>query len=148
VPVSCDYLSLVGVKQVLRTLKNVRELSQARGRDPRRAPDLLRLARKIARDSHRGAARPLRGSLPPARPREHQAQAEAPERASKTIFEHAPDSHGAEDYRALVEHVRRVRGDASLLDRESASSSAVGLRADLDALSASPAVAVEAAMAG
>jgi nitrogenase subunit NifH len=65
----------------------------------------------------------------------------------KTIFEHAPDSHGAEDYRALVEHVRRVRGDAGLIDRESASSSAVGLRAEADVLSASSLVAADAAMA-
>jgi len=47
----------------------------------------------------------------------------------KTIFEHAPDSHAAQDYAQLVEHVRRIRGDARLLDRDESTSSAVGLRA-------------------
>ncbi len=38
----------------------------------------------------------------------------------KTIFEYAPESHGALDYMGLVDHVRRLRGDARLLDRDGA----------------------------
>ncbi len=35
---------------------------------------------------------------------------EAP-RAKQTIFELAPESHGAEDYRTLVAHLRKLRGE-------------------------------------
>ena len=41
---------------------------------------------------------------------------EAPS-AKQTIFEYAPDSHGALDYLALVERIVALRGDAGALDR-------------------------------
>ncbi len=42
IPVSCDYLSLVGVRQVLRTLKNVRELLKHEVGSARRPSHVLR----------------------------------------------------------------------------------------------------------
>jgi chromosome partitioning protein len=119
VPVSCDYLSLVGVKQVLKTLKNIRELLKHEIALLGVLPTFFESRSKIARDSvsalvdHFGER-----CLPPIRA--NTKLAEAPS-LKKTIFEHAPDSHGALDYHALVDHVRRLRGDVTLLDRADSS---------------------------
>ncbi len=132
VPVSCDYLALVGVKQVLRTLKNVRELLKHDVAMLGVLPTFYDARAKISRDSIDALREHFGDRCLPA-VRASTKLREAPS-VRKTIFEHAPDSHGAEDYRALVEHVRRVRGDASLLDTGlssvGVSESAVGLRAD------------------
>jgi chromosome partitioning protein len=115
VPVSCDYLSLVGVKQVLKTLKNVRELLKHEIAVLGVLPTFFDARSKVARDAvsalvdHFGER-----CLPPIRA--NTKLAEAPS-VKKTVFEHAPDSHGALDYRALVDHVRRLRGDVTFLDR-------------------------------
>jgi chromosome partitioning protein len=115
VPVSCDYLSLVGVKQVLRTLKHVRELLKHEVSILGVLPTFYDVRNKIARDAvaalqeHFGER-----CLPPVRV--NTKLKEAPS-AKQTIFEYAPDSHGALDYMGLVDHVRRLRGDASLVDR-------------------------------
>jgi chromosome partitioning protein len=101
IPVSCDYLALVGVKQVLRTLKDIdRHLGHAvrlSGVVPTFFDARTRLARE-ALDTLAGHFKermyePIRRSS---------RLAEAPSHR-KTIFEYAPDSHGAEDYRRLVE---------------------------------------------
>lgn len=132
VPVSCDYLALVGVKQVLRTLKNVRELLKHEVAMLGVLPTFYDARAKISRDSIDALREHFGDRCLPA-VRASTKLREAPS-LRKTIFEHAPDSHGAEDYRALVEHVRRVRGDAGLIDSrlgdEAPSESAVGLRAD------------------
>jgi len=116
VPVSCDYLSLVGVKQVLRTLRQVRDHLKHDVAMLGVLPTFYDVRNKIARDSvsalqdHFGER-----CLPPIRV--NTKLREAPS-ARQTIFEYAPDSHGALDYMGLVEHVRRLRGDPRLLDRD------------------------------
>jgi chromosome partitioning protein len=119
VPVSCDYLSLVGVKQVLKTLRNVRELLKHEVDIVGVLPTFYDSRNRVARDAV-SALRKHFGDkcLPPIRV--NTKLAEAPS-LKKTVFEHAPDSHGALDYRALVDHVRRLRGDVTLLDRVEAS---------------------------
>lgn len=115
VPVSCDYLSLVGVRQVLKTLKNVRELLKHDVSMLGVLPTFYDARQTSARDAvsaleeHFGerCLSPIRTST---------KLAEAPS-LKKTIFEHAPDSHGAVDYRTLVGHVQRLRGAASLVDK-------------------------------
>jgi chromosome partitioning protein len=103
VPVSCDYLSLVGVKQVLRTIKNVREMLKHDVAILGVVPTFYDVRNKIARESvealtaHFGAH-----CLPPIRV--NTKLREAPS-VKKTIFEYAPDSHGAQDYLTLVERV-------------------------------------------
>jgi chromosome partitioning protein len=115
VPVSCDYLSLVGVKQVLRTLRHVRDLLKHDVALLGVLPTFYDVRNKIARDSvaalqdHFGER-----CLPPIRV--NTKLREAPS-VRKTIFEYAPDSHGALDYMGLVDHVRRLRGDARLIER-------------------------------
>jgi chromosome partitioning protein len=103
IPVSCDYLSLVGVKQVLRTLKDIeRHLGhsvQIAGVLPTFFDARIRLA-KEALDTLRGHFKerlldPIRRST---------RLAEAPSHR-QTIFEYDNDSPGAEDYRRVIERI-------------------------------------------
>ena len=114
VPVSCDYLSLVGVKQVLKTLKNVRELLKHEVALLGVLPTFFDVRNSISRScieslqEHFGerCLNPIRVNT---------KLREAPS-VRKTIFEHAPDSHGALDYLALVDRVRSLRGNPSAID--------------------------------
>lgn len=115
IPVSCDYLSLVGVKQVLKTIKDLeRHLShsvQIIGVVPTFYDGRIRLA-KEALDTLRGHFQdklfePIRRST---------RLAEAPSHR-QTIFEYDPQSAGAEDYRKLVERVIKTE-DRSTVRRE------------------------------
>jgi len=103
IPVSCDYLSLVGVKQVLKTLKDIeRHLGHSvtiTGVLPTFYDNRIRLAREAV-ETLRGHFRerlyePIRRST---------RLAEAPSHR-QTIFEYDPESSGAEDYRLVVERV-------------------------------------------
>ncbi|MEO8801612.1 MAG: ParA family protein, partial [Polyangiaceae bacterium] len=103
VPVACDFLSLVGVRQVIKTVKNVNQLLHhpvqifgvlptfydARARICRDAVDTLR--------EHFGdrCLDPVRMTT---------KVKEAPAHAS-TIFEYAPDSNAADDYRKVVDRI-------------------------------------------
>jgi chromosome partitioning protein len=107
VPVSCDYLSLVGVRQVLRTLKNVQEML---GHDVELLgvlPTFFDVRARISKEAI-GALREHFGErcLPPIRI--NTRLREAPSK-KHTIFEHAPHSSGARDYLSLVEHVEGLR---------------------------------------
>jgi len=103
VPVSCDYLSLVGVKQVLRTIKNVREMLKHDVSILGVVPTFYDVRNKTSREAvdaltaHFGDR-----CLPPIRV--NTKLREAPS-AKQTIFEYAPDSHGALDYLTLVDRV-------------------------------------------
>ncbi|HJL14550.1 MAG TPA: ParA family protein [Sandaracinaceae bacterium LLY-WYZ-13_1] len=118
VPVSCDYLSLVGVRQVLRTLKSVRTLLKHRVQLVGVLPTFFDVRNKISREAvdalteHFGER-----CLPPIRV--NTKLREAPS-AKQTIFEYAPDSHGALDYLALVERIVHLRGDAAPVERVAA----------------------------
>jgi chromosome partitioning protein len=101
VPVACDYLSLVGVRQVLRTVKNVNQLLyhpvQIWGvlptfYDPRAR--ICREALSTLRD-HFGER-----CLPPIRAT--MKVKEAPS-VGQTIYEYAPSSHASDDYLGVVE---------------------------------------------
>ena len=103
IPVSCDYLSLFGVKQVLKTIKDVeRHLGHSvtiAGVLPTFYDARIRLAREAV-ETLRGHFRdrvfdPIRRST---------RLAEAPSHR-QSIFEYDPDSPGAEDYRKVVERV-------------------------------------------
>ena len=101
IPVSCDYLALVGVKQVLRTLRDVdRHLHHGvriTGVIPTFYDGRVKLA-KEAVDTLKGHFKDQ--LFPPIR--RSTKLAEAPSHR-QTIFEYASDSHGAEDYRVLVD---------------------------------------------
>ncbi|MGF1466336.1 MAG: ParA family protein [Sandaracinaceae bacterium] len=114
VPVSCDYLSLVGVKQVLKTLKSVRTLLKHEVRLLGVLPTFYDVRNRIGTEAvdaltaHFGER-----CLPPIRI--NTKLREAPS-VKQTIFEYAPDSHGAQDYRGLVDTVLRLRGESGLVD--------------------------------
>ena len=103
VPVACDFLSLVGVRQVIKTVKNVNQLLHhpvqifgvlptfydARARICRDAVDTLR--------EHFGER-----CLDPVR--QTTKVKEAPAQGS-TIFEYAPESNASDDYRKVVDRI-------------------------------------------
>lgn len=100
VPVACDYLSLVGVKQVLKTIKNVNQHLGHPLRVGGVLPTFYDARAKICRDAHDALKKhfgPI--CLPPVRM--NTKLKEAPSH-KKTIFEHDAASTGAEDYRAVV----------------------------------------------
>ena len=103
VPVSCDFLSLVGVKQILKTLKKVNQYLLHPISIMGILPTFYDRRNKISNE----AVNTLRGYfkdkvLPPIRI--NTRLKEAPSH-KKTIFEYAPESHGARDYKKLVNWV-------------------------------------------
>jgi chromosome partitioning protein len=103
IPVTCDYLALVGVKQVLKTIKDVeRHLGHAVRVSavlPTFYDGRTRLAREVL-ETLQGHFK--HKCLEPIR---HNTRlAEAPSHR-KTIFEYAPISHGAADYNRVVDWV-------------------------------------------
>ena len=101
IPVSCDYLALVGVKQVLRTIKDVeRHLGHAVRVSavlPTFYDGRTRLAREVF-ETLQGHFK--QKCLEPIRM--NTKLAEAPSHR-KSIFEYAPQSHGAADYNRVVD---------------------------------------------
>jgi chromosome partitioning protein len=103
IPVTCDYLALVGVKQVLKTIKDVeRHLGHAVRISavlPTFYDGRTRLAREVLETlqghfKHK-CLEPIRLNT---------RLAEAPSH-KKTIFEYAPTSHGASDYNRVCDWV-------------------------------------------
>ena len=106
VPVACDYLSLVGVKQVLRTIRNVRELLQHDVQLLGVLPTFFDVRNRISREAILTMREHFEGRCyDPIRI--NTKLREAPS-AKQTIFEYAPKSHGAEDYMRLVQRVTAV----------------------------------------
>jgi chromosome partitioning protein len=116
VPVSCDFLSLVGVKQLLKTLKNVNQVLMHPISILGILPTFYDMRNNISDES----VKTLRGYfhdkvLPPIRV--NTRLKEAP-RHRKTIFEYAPESRGASDYKKLIRWVvehseKRLKANAS-----------------------------------
>ena len=103
VPVSCDYLALVGVRQILRTLEHVRKALLTPVEVWGVLPTLFDRRNNISKESLAA----LRGyfedkTLSPIRL--DVRLKEAPSH-KKSIFEYAPDSNGAEDYAKVVERL-------------------------------------------
>ncbi|MBW2455481.1 MAG: ParA family protein [Deltaproteobacteria bacterium] len=106
VPVACDYLSLVGVRQVIKTVKNVNTLLRHRLQIWGVLPTFYDGRAKICSEAletlqnHFGdrCLTPIRATT---------KLKEAPAQ-SRSIFEHAPGAHGANDYAALVDAVLGV----------------------------------------
>jgi chromosome partitioning protein len=111
IPVTCDYLALVGVKQVLKTIKDVeRHLGHAVRVSavlPTFYDGRTRLAREVLETlqghfKHK-CLEPIRLNT---------RLAEAPSHR-KTIFEYAPSSHGAADYNRVVDWLTATTASAS-----------------------------------
>jgi chromosome partitioning protein len=111
IPVTCDYLALVGVKQVLRTIKDVERHLGHHVRISAVLPTFYDGRTRLARE----VLETLQGHfktkcLEPIRL--NTRLAEAPSH-KKTIFEYAPVSHGAEDYNRVVDWVLSTNAAAS-----------------------------------
>jgi chromosome partitioning protein len=105
IPVTCDYLALVGVKQVLRTIKDIERHLSHSVRIAAVLPTFYDGRVKLAREAYQTMRDHFKDRcLEPIR--QNTKLAEAPAH-KKTVFEHAPDSHGAEDYRRVVEWATR-----------------------------------------
>jgi chromosome partitioning protein len=103
IPVSCDYLSLVGVKQILRTLKKVNELLLHPVSILGVIPTFFDVRTRISVEAVNTLKSYFKDRvLPPIRINTRLREAPG---HKKTIFEYAPDSRGSQDYRRLVESV-------------------------------------------
>jgi chromosome partitioning protein len=103
IPVTCDYLALVGVKQVLRTIKDIERHLHHAVRISAVLPTFYDGRTRLARE----VLETLQGHfknkcLEPIRM--NTRLAEAPSHR-KSIFEYAPQSHGASDYNRVVDWV-------------------------------------------
>lgn len=101
IPVTCDYLALVGVKQVLRTLKDIERHLHHAVRVSAVLPTFFDSRTRLSRE----VLETLQGHfkskcLEPIR--QNTRLAEAPS-YRKTIFEYAPQSNGARDYGRVVD---------------------------------------------
>jgi chromosome partitioning protein len=107
VPVACDYLSLVGVRQVIKTVKNVNALLHHPVSIWGVLPTFYDARAKICREAvttlkqHFGdrCLAPVRAVM---KVKEAPAQ-------GQTIFEYAADSNAAEDYAAVVQTILTSR---------------------------------------
>jgi chromosome partitioning protein len=112
VPVGCDFLSLVGVRQVVKTVKNVNSLLHHPVQIYGVLPTFYDARARICRDAvdalkeHFGerVLSPIRSAT---RLKEAPAQ-------GKTIFEFAPESNAAEDYLRTVDRLVDGPGEVAL----------------------------------
>src|ERR1700759_4174173 len=100
VPVACDFLSLVGVRQVIKTVKNVNSLLHHPVQIYGVLPTFYDSRARICRDAVETMKQHF-GDKWPAPIRSTIKIKEAPAQG-KTIFEFAPDSHAATDYQRVV----------------------------------------------
>ncbi|MFO0678541.1 MAG: AAA family ATPase [Polyangiaceae bacterium] len=108
VPVACDFLSLVGVRQVIKTVKNVNALLHHPVQIFGVLPTFYDARARICRDAvetlkeHFGDR-----CLPPIRQTTRIKEAPA---QGRTIFEYAPESNAAEDYQRIVDFIVDGKG--------------------------------------
>jgi len=101
IPVTCDYLALVGVKQVLRTIREVERLLHHAVRVSAVLPTFYNSRTRLACEVLEALQGHFKDKcLPPIRTNTRLAEAPSHRR---TIFEHAPDSNGAADYARVVD---------------------------------------------
>lgn len=101
IPVSCDFLSLVGVQQVMQTLKKVNQVLIHPIEIMGVLPTFYDMRNSIGEESVRSLKSHFGDKvLPPIRV--YSKIKEAP-KEGKTIFEHDPNSRGAHDYRSVVD---------------------------------------------
>jgi chromosome partitioning protein len=128
VPVACDFLSLVGVRQVIKTVKNVNSLLHHPVQIYGVLPTFYDARARICRDAvdtmreHFGDK-----TLPPVRATIKIKEAPA---QGRTIYEYAPESNAADDYRRIVDMMvdgpsARRGADAAMTDEDVTSNAAV-----------------------
>jgi chromosome partitioning protein len=101
VPVACDFLSLVGVRQVIRTVKNVNALLHHPVQIYGVLPTFYDARARVCRDAI-DALKEHFGERVMAPIRQTTRIKEAPAQG-KTVFELAPESNAAEDYARVID---------------------------------------------
>ncbi len=110
VPVSCDYLSIAATRKALAAVKRHAEKKRHRIALAGVLPTFFDVRNRICLEAHRVLKQNFgERCLDPIRV--NTKLKEAPS-LRKTIFEHAPDSNGATDYRQLVETILGQELDA------------------------------------
>jgi chromosome partitioning protein len=100
IPVSCDYLSLVGVRNIMRALKEVNEVLLSHVDILGLIPTFYGLSEQCTLETMKSLKAFFKDKvLTPIRV--DPALRQAPMH-KKTIFEYAPQSHGAQDYQRLA----------------------------------------------
>jgi len=100
IPVTCDYLALVGVKQVLKTIKDIERHLHHAVRISAVLPTFYDARTRLCREVLETLQKHFKDKcLAPIR--QNTRLAEAPSHR-KSIFEYAPNSHGATDYNNVV----------------------------------------------
>lgn len=103
VPVACDYLSLVGMRQVVKTVKNVNALLHHPVQIWGVLPTFYDARARICHDALETLEKHFGDRcLPPIRQATRVKEAPA---SQKTLFEHAPDSQVAADYERTIERI-------------------------------------------
>ena len=103
IPVACDYLALIGVKQVMQTIRDIERHLSHSVRVSAVLPTFFDGRTRLSRESFSTLKDHFRQRcLDPIRHNTRLAEAPA---HRKTIFEHAPDSHGASDYARVVDWI-------------------------------------------
>ncbi|HXN30634.1 MAG TPA: ParA family protein, partial [Polyangiaceae bacterium] len=110
VPVACDFLSLVGVRQVVKTVKNVNSLLHHPVQILGVLPTFYDARARICRDAVE-ALREHFGDRVLSPIRQATRLKEAPAQG-KTIFEFAPESNAAQDYGQVVDFLVNGPRDA------------------------------------
>ncbi len=124
IPVTCDYLALVGVKQVLRTIKDVERHLHHTVRISAVLPTFYDGRTRLARE----VLETLQGHfknkcLEPIR--SNTRLAEAPSHR-KSIFEYAPQSNGASDYNRVVDWVLTSNAAQDTMPNQASTDIAIG----------------------
>ncbi|MEW6774855.1 MAG: ParA family protein [Bdellovibrionota bacterium] len=108
IPVACDYLSLVGVKQILKTLRRIEEVLLHPVRVLGVLPTFYDPRARITHDVVRNLKEYFGDKvLPPIRMSTRLKEAPS---HKKTIYEHAPESSAAVDYSKLTERIEAMLG--------------------------------------
>lgn len=103
IPVSCDYLALVGVKQILKTIRHVNDNLLHPVDVLGVVPTFFDVRNKISRQAVEALESYFKERmLPPIRVNARLKEAPSHD---KTIFEYAPDSRGAKDYQSVVDRI-------------------------------------------
>lgn len=126
VPVACDYLSLVGVRQVIKTVKNVNALLHHPVQIWGVLPTFFDGRAKICREAVSTLTQHFGDRcLPPIRAAIKVKEAPA---QGQTIFEYAAGTPAAEDYAAIVDRIVQAREGASkpAASKKGARTTAVG----------------------
>jgi chromosome partitioning protein len=101
VPVACDFLSLVGVRQVIKTVKNVNQLLHHPVQIHGVLPTFYDARARICRDAVQALEEHFGDRvMPPIRQATRLKEAPA---QGKTIYEYAPESNAAHDYATVVD---------------------------------------------